>query len=1748
MAVINTNTKALFSQMALKISGRDMAKSMEQLSTGKRINSGGDDAAGLAIATRMTQQIRSLNQAVRNAGDATSLIQTTEGATNEITEMLQRMRELAIQAINDTNSNEDRSYLDLEFQQLKQEIVRVAGTTEWNGFKVLDGTAGERVGEMPVFKSTSVALSGDLLINPTTLRTVSGTDAGEQQTVRLLADMEPTVVEAVEIQDLTFTAPAPAIAAGTTKSFSIDGVTVVLTSEEVTAAQVAAKVATTFNNSFWVGERQEITFTAPTAEGEFTVGGVTVSGQVGTIESFEFNAATASGNITVGGVTVAVVAGDTAAQVAAKVKAALDADGTFSGTLGAGGIVDNGDGTLTVEYDFAEGDVFPTAVADTGTTGAVTALTAVTEVREFADNNTADLVATAAQAAIAAAQTAGTAFLNANVTRDGATLIIEFPASDGDAADIDLDFDATGITATPLTTREYGDRQVVDNEDGTVTFTFATADGEVLDLALTDGVGAAASGVTITVEEVAQGIPEITENFTATGRYLQAGTLSLQLDAAAVDGEVEATFTTADGQEITLTGTLQTTTGTVTFSDALGENEQVISGAVTYTFTDGAAALSLAAGAGNGLPLRLNVEIDDSPQSGQVKVGGITIQIREGDAENSTTFASRVKAELERSSVFASGTGRSITQIGNELTITYASTDGDFDDIEIVPEGTGIDPQITEVRAAVALADELVSSGGEFKHSGSLSLAITGAGEITARFLTNANESIRLTAELDALNGQVILRELDDNGRPVGLNSQVISGTVTYTLMDSASDAISVEGRAVSLSVDIEGGIPAMRAGDLQINGVEIGASYPADDTLSPRNNAAGSAIAKAAAINRKAGANGATVGESQSITFAGVPKPGQLTVAGVSILITENDNTVAKVASKVASALRVHPNFELSTGRTISHAIGSSVIHFDFPASERDVPKTEILPGTTNLTAVVDVTREYATSVPGTGVYAKVNENVVLGQEMSANSVVTGVVFVNGFASADITTTLNNTRESRKTVVDAINAITYKTGVKAVDTGSDLKGVTLTATDGRNIEVRFETLANNELFGRRTGLREGVQASTISLESKVDTPVVLTSSSTGDISRVGLLEGNFSRNESVVNTAPREPVLSPFAQTQSITISGDATANDVYNITINGQTFSHKVTAGNTSAQAVRDGLLAAISANEAELLGVQLTAGRTVGELLVTAEIPGEPFTISSFSSTGASAEMASRVVAANQPSEAKSLGQNDLVINGIKIRSSVAGDDTVSSITSLSSDRASSAIAIAAAINSHSSETGVRALPNAVISKGGQTSTLVPDTGTYLLYVNGTEVEVPFVKAETAAARRSSVITAINERTGQHGVTASDNGRGVTLTSDGRNLSVWFDGNIENLSASSFGLEKGGSVAQVSRISLGGTVGTETATVSLNGVSITSAAAANSAADLASKLATAITYAITADELLDERQLANLEVVYTGGDDFIEIVSTIPGTDFDLRGASVSADGPTLNLSTVTSGSVGLNDVQAIRGATDQTATAKTLYGTVRLISDPKLLPEIPSPLGSPPSDQLSKINATGKPIEIKVGDRGFSESGAFVALGFQQGMFGGRASEALDPPKVGRMAFQVGASAGQLITIDLADFGKEGSITSSITGDVDLYVEDRTNRINSRDGATAVLEKLDDVMDKINASRAQMGAVMNRLEYAMNNLSNVSMNQEASRSQIQDADYAKASTELAKNQIMQQAATAVLAQANMSNQTVLQLLQG
>jgi flagellin len=141
MAVVNTNVNASIAQNALARNERAMNTAMERLSTGQRINSASDDAAGLAIGSRMTSQIRGLETGIRNANDAISMINTADGALVEVTNMLQRMRELALQAANGTTTSADRDYLNSEYANLLTEIERIAQNTQWNGRNILDGTA-----------------------------------------------------------------------------------------------------------------------------------------------------------------------------------------------------------------------------------------------------------------------------------------------------------------------------------------------------------------------------------------------------------------------------------------------------------------------------------------------------------------------------------------------------------------------------------------------------------------------------------------------------------------------------------------------------------------------------------------------------------------------------------------------------------------------------------------------------------------------------------------------------------------------------------------------------------------------------------------------------------------------------------------------------------------------------------------------------------------------------------------------------------------------------------------------------------------------------------------------------------------------------------------------------------------------------------------------------------------------------------------------------------------------------------------------------------------------------------------------------------------------------------------------------------------------------------------------------------------------------------------------------------------------
>jgi len=1217
MAVINTNVKALFSQAALKATERNQQVSMQQLSTGKRINTSRDDAAGMAIATRMTHQIRSLNQAVRNAGDAITLIQTAEGATNEITDMMQRMRELAIQASNDTNNNEQRSYLDLEFQQLKKQIVQIADNTEWNGFPVLNGSTGERVGIKPVYKTISEPA------NTSSLLVVAGTPVSTSTTIGTLGTIEKSAV--------TFNAMNP-------------GETIEVGGLKYTAdvTNTATEVANAFAN-IKMPDSPVVDATAKT---------------------ITFTELKAGQAVTVNGLSFIAASDLTSSQVA----------GAFTG------------------------------IAALATKGPSTSLGAYTGILTAATDTVAGNVLT--------------------------------------------------LPAAPSSVMP-GVAGAVMPENPTITVT-------------TQGTTSATEVTSVTFKALKAG-----QSVTVAGLTLRA---KQDLTAAAVGtafSGVVVNATPADSTSLAFTGKM--------------------TGYATPAGT--AAAVNFTSSAVNAVVPDLTATMDSTIASpilsaSKGKFSGILSAFSTGPIAGST--------------------------------INFTSTTNFTNVTDIATSGTAITPTITTV-AGAAGGGVTVGGAGSFAKAGTLNIVAAGADTVTtATFTLEDGQILDIKAGVSITAGVVTIdkQTLDRAGKNIlsggNLTIKQIKADTTAAAF-AATDKVTLDVTRSLTKLD------TMFSSDVIINGIPIGASRTADDKLSPQisGNQIASAIAKAAAINLK------------------------------------SDTT---------------------------------------------------------------------------GVFATVNPTIMTGAAMFGTGQVSGTLNINGFTTPMINTVLDNSRDSRIAAVNAVNFISAQTGVRAVDSLTENGGITLVADDGRNIELFFNTANADSDFSRLTGLKQGVQTGTFSLESAVETPINITTATNGNISRAGLAVANYnSYNLSTVTSATRPEV--------------------------------------------------------------------KTVAQI--------------------------------------KSLGINDLKINGVAIRAANPDDDTLSNLMSSTSSRAASAIATAAAINDSSKITGVTAKAIPVSVQGSVTNRDKPTAdGTYSLFINGVNVQVSMTTTQTDSQRRTAVVNAVTANQGLTGVSAVDNGNGgVTLKAlDGRNVSVWFDS--DKVNAGSFGLGYGTSN------------------------------------------------------------------------------NNPPG-------------------------------VTGIAAASPTSTTASTVYGSLALES--------------------------AKAITVAPGDLGFTTDGDFKNLGFSQGKFGGEVNQAttkMSPPRTGRLAFQVGANEGQRINIDLADFGKGGPITGEITWDADmdplppgaaipeakpggpsLQGKPLTRTfISSSIAAQDVLKKLDVAMDKVNQTRATMGAVMNRLDHVINNLSNVSMNLSASRSQIEDSDYAAASTEMAKNQIMQQAATAVLAQANTSQQSVLKLLGG
>jgi len=327
MSVINTNVSAILTQNSLVKNERAMAGAMEQLSTGKRINSSADDAAGLSIASRMTAQINGLNQAVRNGNDAISLVQTADGALIEVTSMLQRMRTLAVQSASDSNTTADRTALNTEFELLRTEINRIGNNTQWNGENVLDQSHSSSTGTYKFQVGANSDQTVELTID-------NYTTAGKGNTTAAITSTQSGSsfgnTAAAQVSTLTLTGTASA--EGDKIAVSVGDKSIVYTVTAVdlagsTTATDLGNIATSINTALGTISGIGTTVTA-------TAGTITFTSSSSAFGSNTFEIGSSKGNL--GGIATSSIKTQAASQTSiAALDSAIAAVNTGRSKMGA---------------------------------------------------------------------------------------------------------------------------------------------------------------------------------------------------------------------------------------------------------------------------------------------------------------------------------------------------------------------------------------------------------------------------------------------------------------------------------------------------------------------------------------------------------------------------------------------------------------------------------------------------------------------------------------------------------------------------------------------------------------------------------------------------------------------------------------------------------------------------------------------------------------------------------------------------------------------------------------------------------------------------------------------------------------------------------------------------------------------------------------------------------------------------------------------------------------------------------------------------------------------------------------------------------------------------------------------------------------------------------------------------------------------------------------------------------------------
>ena len=554
-SVINTNIASLNAQHNLTKSGATLQTALERLSSGLRINSAKDDAAGLAISERMSSQINGLNQATRNANDGISLTQTAESAISGMTDNLQRLRELAVQAANSTNSASDRASIQSEVSQLVSEIGRVSGTTEFNGIKLLDGTFNNKTIQVGANANQTIAV---------TIENTSASKLGSTLSSSLTATNNGTAMAAGDLI-LNGTAIGASLATSDNASSASASISAISKAAAINLLTSVTGVSAKVDANIALGASQ----TMASGVGTFTINGVTTA------------------SISQGGVNA------TADRTA--VVQAINAKSALSGVTA----IDTGLSATGIQLTAADGRNIVVSLTSTtssftsGTTGVTTGTTygnfTLSSSREIAVTGSASIANAGVIAGKYSTQTAyastssggATAFAAGDFRINGAVVGASLAASDVASS--------TGMASSSIAK--------VAAINAISSFTGVTASVNANQLNGTTMVGASLSG-TITINGVATATFATTSDTTASrsATISAINAISGRTGVIAVDGGTDAlgvNLVAADGRNIVVATSTVTSASTGITNSAASYGTFTLSSAKSFSIAAGDAGTSL---------------------------------------------------------------------------------------------------------------------------------------------------------------------------------------------------------------------------------------------------------------------------------------------------------------------------------------------------------------------------------------------------------------------------------------------------------------------------------------------------------------------------------------------------------------------------------------------------------------------------------------------------------------------------------------------------------------------------------------------------------------------------------------------------------------------------------------------------------------------------------------------------------------------------------------------------------------------------------------------------------------------------------------------------------------------------------------------------------------------------------------------------------------------------------------------------